>query len=364
MTYVGREGRHLRTAYVTHHPNQNLPTVDHITPITMRNPEVQNRTASEVTMMTARLQMRRRWIALFAAPSMVFLRIVVLSEALAFQTATAPRFDAFCDNIVGPCFTSANGEQQLQQQDVDEGDGNGVDGGERMVVEEVMRSCGGAVQGIREVDGTYLNRADDGFVFCDDGSYSYGPAQLPNEDSSSTSSSWLTSISLTKKHRILMVHGGGPDDDLDSVILLSREGVDEHVSTAITTTASASFLVPLQVPDSGHRLQWLSVTRCRMPSSSQPWMLQRSQWETKEAATQLPCDQESEEYDDDLQAGISSYVNLEDAGDRGTVFSAGVTCRAIGLTKAFERVYNSKGSLTSVSFLHRMTQIECPIDDD
>ena len=58
-------------------------------------------------------------------------------------------------------------------------------------VEEVMRSCGGAVQGIRELplssfilpgEGsaseerqTYHNRADGGFVYADDGSYTAGP---------------------------------------------------------------------------------------------------------------------------------------------------------------------------------------------
>merc|ERR1719491_2589881 len=54
-----------------------------------------------------------------------------------------------------------------------------------------MRSCGGAVQGIREVaipietadmggkaETMYHNRADDGFVYFDCGSYTQGPVQL------------------------------------------------------------------------------------------------------------------------------------------------------------------------------------------
>ena len=56
-------------------------------------------------------------------------------------------------------------------------------------VEEVMRACGGAVQGIREMplfhrqneykeeDRLYHNRADDGFIFMDNGSYTSGPVQ-------------------------------------------------------------------------------------------------------------------------------------------------------------------------------------------
>ena len=48
--------------------------------------------------------------------------------------------------------------------------------------EEVMRSCGGAVQGVRVstdgVEGVVLNRQDDGFVFFDDGSWCLGPTSL------------------------------------------------------------------------------------------------------------------------------------------------------------------------------------------
>ena len=66
---------------------------------------------------------------------------------------------------------------------------------EKKVVEEVMRSCGGAVQGIREPfivtttneneddkAGLYLNRANDGFVFYDHGDYSLGPVNWKNTD--------------------------------------------------------------------------------------------------------------------------------------------------------------------------------------
>jgi hypothetical protein len=47
-----------------------------------------------------------------------------------------------------------------------EGDGNTEDddGFVAVSVEDVMRSCGGAVQGICETSGIYLNRANDGFV--------------------------------------------------------------------------------------------------------------------------------------------------------------------------------------------------------
>jgi len=46
------------------------------------------------------------------------------------------------------------------------------------VVDEVMRSCGGAVQGVRVGDGPLLNRQDDGFCFFDCGSWTQGPTAL------------------------------------------------------------------------------------------------------------------------------------------------------------------------------------------
>lgn len=53
-------------------------------------------------------------------------------------------------------------------------------------VEEVMRSCGGAVQSVKELreDGgeVCFNRADDGFTFFDDGSFVHGPVEVFSEE--------------------------------------------------------------------------------------------------------------------------------------------------------------------------------------
>lgn len=70
-----------------------------------------------------------------------------------FTPCAAPRFDAFSEQLVCSWI--------------------GPSGDDRVPVEEVMRSCGGAVQGIREQavmdqekkEGLYLNRANDGFIF-------------------------------------------------------------------------------------------------------------------------------------------------------------------------------------------------------
>mmetsp|Transcript_16690 Transcript_16690/g.43663 ORF Transcript_16690/g.43663 Transcript_16690/m.43663 type:complete len:274 (-) Transcript_16690:301-1122(-) len=67
----------------------------------------------------------------------------------------APNFDTFCQNAVGHWASAGSSSSSA-------------------TVSEVMRSCGGAVQGVRETGGgagVYLNRADDNFAYFDDGSF-------------------------------------------------------------------------------------------------------------------------------------------------------------------------------------------------
>ena len=61
----------------------------------------------------------------------------------------APNFDTFCQNAVGRWASAGSSSSSA-------------------TVSEVMRSCGGAVQGVRETGvgaGVYLNRADDNFAY-------------------------------------------------------------------------------------------------------------------------------------------------------------------------------------------------------
>ena len=87
--------------------------------------------------------------------------------AAVHTSALAPSFDTFSAAAVG----SWRGTQYKWP-----GDANGV--ACESVVDEVMRSCGGAVQGIRVGEGPLLNRQDDGFCFFDCGSWTQGPTKL------------------------------------------------------------------------------------------------------------------------------------------------------------------------------------------
>ena len=95
-------------------------------------------------------------------------RTLLLLCTIAVRTgALAPSFDTFSAAATG----SWHGTQYQWP-----GDTNGVPC--TSVVDEVMRSCGGAVQGIRVGEGPLLNRQDDGFCFFDCGSWTQGPTKL------------------------------------------------------------------------------------------------------------------------------------------------------------------------------------------
>ena len=94
---------------------------------------------------------------------LLFFTIAVRTSAL------APNFDTFSAAAVG----SWTGTQYQWTAD---GATNGVPC--TAVVDELMRSCGGAVQGVRVDDGPLLNRQDDGFCFFDCGSWTQGPTKI------------------------------------------------------------------------------------------------------------------------------------------------------------------------------------------
>ena len=98
-------------------------------------------------------------------------KTLLLLCTLAVRTsALAPSFDTFSAAATG----SWTGTQYSWP-----GDTNGVPC--TAVVDEVMRSCGGAVQGVRVDDGPLLNRQDDGFCFFDCGSWTQGPTKIADD---------------------------------------------------------------------------------------------------------------------------------------------------------------------------------------
>lgn len=203
------------------------------------------------------------------------------STSLEWKSVAQPRFDEFASRTVGPWFVAKDGSKHE--------------------VEEVMRSCGGAIQGIKELplplvcpncdentdtsdQRTYHNRADGGFVYTDDGSYSAGPEHCDFVNSDIDQKLFMTSLPFGKQ-RLLMT------STLDSVYK-ARSQCDGDSKRADTCDASFLELSRTLSPDLQDaqqqndidsekvaQIRWSSVLRVRMPNPSQAWSLARAKWE-------------------------------------------------------------------------------------
>jgi len=289
-----------------------------------------------------------------------------------FETVSCspPRFDDFCESLVGSWIITENKNKNealgSSNKNNNNGNGNGNGNGntnnndndhndndnndndhndndnndndndnDRTVVadvEEVMRSCGGAVQGIREPattasgnrngeedesdktlrrssssSSTYLNRANDGFVFFNDGCYTMGPTSVTvttysdddnnnnNDDDAFLSCLVLPNADKEGQTRRIAVSfasgccsssnngttskGAGPQSIPHAFTMRTKRRYGDVDNTAIlkaTPTVSTATIDEIT-----------TVIRCRMPSEDQPWMLQRAKWETLLPSTRV-----------------------------------------------------------------------------
>ena len=278
----------------------------------------------------------------------------------AFVPAPPPRFDAFLERILGPWHQNDGGPDVL---------------GTAGEVEEVMRSCGGAVQGIREIaissrstddaddedsrGAYYWNRADDGFIFHDNGSYTVGPTKLPPDDNASPSSSqrWTTSLSLDPSCRVRidscvtdpdgtvgdtryfgLVRGALTDRVLDLKVLAERQAVKDPNDAEEAMDGD-----------------WSEQLRCRMSSLSQPWMRQRAKWEKVQHDNDEPRREVAmANHGGDNNAEISSVVawaRRVSLADGSVRITAGAAVAATGAAQAYCREYQPNGNLASVTWM-------------
>lgn len=255
-----------------------------------------------------------------------------------------PRFDTFSEKVTGRWHAIASTNNVVTQQ----------------TAEEVMRSCGGAVQGVRDVplmgkedsveEGPYLNRADDGFTFFDCGSYTQGPVRMEE----SNAMTFLASLSVPSKpaSRIVLE----TEIENQAVIAcrvhtrLQRAAFGEDGSSSI----EASNLVVEQLKAPPHDIAFNQQFQCRMPSESQPWMMQRVQWEMfEDTALASPTDADPR---------TRSWATIQDAADfndlsnngnsnnsNGWVVCMGAQCSSTGWAKSIVRHYDEKGMLIRVA---------------
>jgi hypothetical protein len=277
------------------------------------------------------------------------------TRCVAFAPCPPPRFDVFSEPLIGS-WTNDEDEQRS--------------------LEEVMRSCGGAVQGIREPfggsasdddgDGVYLNRANDGFVFVDNGCYSFGPVQWNAKEEDF----FLSNIQLGAESRLVLSSSSSSSSktiqNTDPMVLRKTHGGG---------TSSIQVVVETD-PTSSLSVDFGKIIQCSMGGSSlgpQPWMLQRAKWEREPRIVRTSTTSEEEEEDpSSFSDSIRCWVVSQSASDffrwaaaftgnkdertaatttEGLVLHMGALCEGTGRVKAMSRHYNPSHVLTKVMFL-------------
>ena len=216
--------------------------------------------------------------------------LLLLCTLAVRTTALAPSFDTFSAAATG----SWHGTQYQWP-----GDKNGVPC--TSVVDEVMRSCGGAVQGVRVDDGPLLNRQDDGFCFFDCGSWTQGPTKIA-------------------------------DDVLNlDVGLVSQSGSRVRCTASVSAGQVVDATVVLEEKAGATPL----AKRESLTATGSPWLAPRLKWKRATEEISLPADAVA------LPGGVSiACVDRDGATD------VVVHADDISLTRS----YDASGALVAISF--------------
>ena len=204
-------------------------------------------------------------------------------------SALAPSFDTFSAAAVG----SWHGTQYRWP-----GDTNGV--ACTAVVDEVMRSCGGAVQGVRVDDGPLLNRQDDGFCFFDCGSWTQGPTKIAD---------------------------GALNLDLG---LVAQSGSHVRCTASISAGHAVDATVVVEEKAGATPLP----KRESLAATGAPWLAPRLKWKRATEAPTLPDDAVA------LPGGVS-IACVDNNGATDVV----VQCGDVSLTRS----YDASGALVAIS---------------
>lgn len=304
---------------------------------------------------------------------------ILCLSASSYRSIAAPRFDAFVQSLVGQWnFVSSSNSNNSN----DSNEAIGMQHDLIVDVEEVMRSCGGAIQGLREnyiklpgsVEMTrYHNRADDGFVFFEDGTYNSGPTSLRNDTNSD--SSFLVSFSLNNSVRRAMLSftletsktNAGPTissltfDEITRLHSSSSHNGENHQNDLIS---HSSLLL----------VCWENEILCRMPSTTnEQWILPRAKWETlhysSSAVEELHVEQSSRHCQKCCKNGLLGWVDVISCQDvqsltsctdswikgggnndeSGIISQVGVACKLTGEVRLLMRKYGEAGSLQGLA---------------
>jgi len=200
----------------------------------------------------------------------------------------------------------------------------------------------------------YHNRADGGFVYFDDGSYTSGAEKL--DITSSNDSLMMTSLQFSNRHRIWMTVNthdvseaidtcNGEEQQILNLKMLeisrpvSASGEEEYTYTATIQLSTT------KIPN----VNWKKIQRVRMPNPNQAWSLARAKWEKQEE--DIPEeDIEDVKGSNDKLIGWS-FVSQDDPNTYSINLMA--ACTASGVARSTLRCYDTNdGTLKSVALLY------------
>jgi hypothetical protein len=345
-------------------------------------------------------------VARYYAALSVIVPLLVVESAFSISPCAPPRFDVFAETLVRSWSTTTTTTPQ------DTTTTTTTTTTKAAAVEEVMRSCGGAVQGIREVpfvkmmaatatqapgqsggsSSIYLNRANDGFLFLDDGTYTCGPVVVMVDadyvERNESSDLFLFNFCVSENARLIVSSAdwwrctsttasgslfNQEEDDVDAVtgILLRKTFGGSGSDVVPVPTVDGSSIDPMSL-----RVNFSRSIQCSMPSFGQSWLLQRAKWEKQNDDKNV---EEKHQLDNSTRmAGPLQYwaisqpmkdfcewsgqscpvTDTEHGGDAAIVLHAGVLCKSSGRVQAIARIYDidptaasNNKSLKSVSFL-------------
>jgi hypothetical protein len=263
-----------------------------------------------------------------------------------------------------------------------------------------MRSCGGAVQGIRELplssfilpgEGsaseerrTYHNRADGGFVYADDGSYTAGPEKwdwsVSDEEEGSSEKLVMVSLAFPGGRRMWLTVN--LTDATEAKKRVPAEETGNVVRQIIANTNAVELSRPFSAlahkterssGDPGTDaidwefsqllVDWRAIQRVRMPNSSQVWSLARAKWEKRTTegsgcasdTTMVKCSKFSSPLVgwSFIESTPPENLDMGDAKASGCDINLHMlaVCPVSKVTRSVVRCYDANGLLKSVAFL-------------
>lgn len=234
---------------------------------------------------------------------------------------------------------------------------------------------------------TYHNRADGGFVYANDGSYSAGleqwdwNAEIETEDEASSFPKlmmaslafpnrrrvWTTSslADLSNAAKSVMVKSRDEKEQLilqSTVLELARPIISKPDQNDENDTASgdSSITMKLQSTMLPNDIHWTRMQRVRMPNSNQAWTLARAKWECKIEEENNDKSNANNVTGGDEKNMAWSYIECIDQNDDifGDVVNGEsinlymmAVCPVSNVARSVVRCYDKDGSLKSVAFL-------------